>query len=89
MADNYPGSPAQTTGADHPGTGSVLVTPNDGADLAFTGRSLYCATAGTVKFTCRDGTIDTWTVPAGFVIPLRIARVWATGTTVTELHSIL
>jgi hypothetical protein len=71
-----------------PGEGSAPVTPNDSADLTEIARSLYVTGAGDVKFDGADGTTDTWTVPANFVIPVAVRRVYATGTTATGIKAI-
>lgn len=71
-----------------PGVGSIPITPSDAAVLTPPIRSLYCATAGDVKFTGIDGTVDIWPVPANFIIPVAMSLVWATGTTATGLHGV-
>lgn len=71
-----------------PGDGSAAVTPNDSTDLAQVARSLFVQVGGTVKFTALDGTVDTWTVPDNFLVPVQVARVWSTGTTATGIHAI-
>lgn len=78
-------NPAATAGV---GNGSATVTPNDGADLTTPARSLYCVEAGTVHFTGVDNVEDTWTVPANFIIPVAVKRVFSTGTTVTTIKAI-
>lgn len=63
------------------GRGMVVIAPSDSADLATTVRSLYVTAAGDVKVKCVDGSIVTLTVPANFVLPVAINRVFVTGTT--------
>lgn len=66
----------------------ALVTPADGSDLPFLTRGLSIAGAGAVRVTTAAG--DTVTIPsgalaAGVVHPLRVSRVWSTGTTATGI----
>ena len=63
------------------------VTPADGADLSNVTRALIVAVGGALKVNLRDGTSVTITVPAG-VLPISVARVWATGTTATGITAI-
>lgn len=61
------------------------ITPNDGTDLTTWALALYVGAAGNVK-------VDTWggetvtfaNAPVG-VLPVRVRRVWSTGTTATSL----
>ena len=76
-------------GPESPGEGSVPITPSDSTDITGgTIYSLYVTVAGDVKFTGVDGTTDTWTVPANYLIPIAMDRVWSTGTTATGLHGV-
>ena len=61
---------------------SEIITPSDTVDLINKGRGLLVDTAGTVKVTYEDGSIDTVTLTAGFWHPMRPTRVWTTGTAV-------
>lgn len=62
------------------------ITPNDAADLTRSAISLYVGGDGSLKVTTRGGTVLTLAnVKAGSIIPLRVARVWANGTTATGL----
>ena len=65
-------------------TGSITVTPHDTNELSEVIRALVVFSAGSVKFTCLDGTVDTWTLPEvglPYILPIAIRKVWATGTT--------
>lgn len=72
-------------------TGSRAVTPSDSADIVAgeTALGLYVTGAGDVSFVCPDGTSDTWTVPANFILPVPVTRVRATGTTATGIKAIM
>jgi hypothetical protein len=61
------------------------ISPNDSADLEVTGSTLYIGVSGDVKVTTYDGTdIVFKNVPVGFM-PVKVNRVWATGTTASEI----
>lgn len=64
---------------------AAAVTPSDTVDLP-TPSVIYTGTTGAVKVTTAQGTDVTFTgIPAGFVIPVQVRRVWSTGTTATNL----
>ena len=64
---------------------AIAITPADGADLAHMIEVLVAGAAGTVKVDTPNQTGVTLTVAAGIPLPLRIAKVYATGTTATGL----
>jgi hypothetical protein len=72
-----------------PATSLVEVVPDDAADLPHVVAGLNVATPGTVRVTTRDGTVGTVFVEAGIVFPLRIRRIWATGTTATGIRGLV
>jgi hypothetical protein len=72
----------------------LAVTPNDGADLvppsgpARPTRGIIVGGAGTIALVMADGNTVSVSVPAtaiGFVIPLAVNRIKATGTTATSI----
>lgn len=70
-------------------SGAFAVTPNDGTDLPSVAYGLYIGTGGTLKVdTANEGqgetTVSFAAVAAG-VLPLKVRRVWATGTTATGI----
>lgn len=67
--------------------GFYPVTPDDGNDLAVEARALCITVGGTLSVDRVDGQTVTITVPAG-VIPIRVQRVWATGTTATGITAL-
>lgn len=73
---------AKTVDLDSTSAEYDAITPNDGADLAKVTRGLIIQTGGAVKVTRPDGVAVTLSLPAG-QLSLRIARLWATGTTAT------
>lgn len=68
-----------------PITGAAAVTPNDATDLLETTLSLYIGTAGTLKVTMVDGSVVTYAAITAGRHPLRVKRVWATGTSATNI----
>lgn len=84
MADQFTG---QQTPMQGPASFAEAITPSDSADLAFTSRGLYLDVAGTVTVNMAGngaGSGDAgynvaFTLDKG-LHPLRVTRVWATGT---------
>lgn len=71
---------------DAPADTAFSITPSDAADLAETTRALYVGTSGTVVVTmAAGGDVTLANVPAGTILPLRVRRVRATGTTAAAL----
>lgn len=88
MTEN-PMTGADATDASRPGTRSFAITPNDSADLDVGTRWFYVGVAGDVKITLVDDPPGhTGVVLKGMTVGMhRIAvrRVYATGTTATNL----
>lgn len=65
---------------------AAAVTPADGTDLTYISRALYVGGAGNVKVTMLSGDEVTFTgAQAGTILPIRVTRVWSTGTTATTI----
>ena len=64
------------------------ITPSDEADLEQVTLALNVAAAGTVRVTTNDGAVDDIFITAGSAFPLRVRRVWATGTTATGIRGL-
>jgi len=73
------------TGLDSPAISLQSVTPDDATDLTVTCRALNVAETGYVAVTTRDGSVGRVFVAAGTPFPIRVSRVWATGTTATGI----
>jgi len=59
---------------------------SDSADLAISTRALYIGAGGNVKVTTTRGSELTFVgLVAGTVLPVRVARLWSTGTTATNV----
>lgn len=65
------------------------ITPDDGADLAHVTTALNVATPGTVRVTTLDGSVADLTVHPGQPFPIRVTRVWLTGTSATGLRGLV
>ena len=72
-----------------PYTRAVTITPSDSTDLVETPRALqiHAGTNSTpVKVTMSgDSAAVTMNLQTGFIYPLRVSRVWATGTSATSV----
>lgn len=66
-----------------PVEGAFDITPNDSADLATATRAVYIGVTGSMKCTMHDDSVITFDgLLDGTIYPLRVKRVWSTGTTV-------
>lgn len=65
---------------------SVPVTPSDVDDINPC-RALLVATAGVVKVTYSQGTVDKVYLEAGIWQPMYVKRVWAANLTATDVHA--
>lgn len=69
-----------------PAYNALEVTPNDAVDLANTTRALYVGVAGDVKVDMYgSGTVTFVGVSAGSLLPVRVDRVYSTGTTAASI----
>lgn len=80
MADNFI---SHSAGLDSPASKAFAITPSDSTDLPDVTRGLYTGTGGTIVLILTDdaSAVTLNSVPAGTVLPLRVRRVLATGTT--------
>jgi hypothetical protein len=69
-----------------PASSSAAVTPSDSTDLSNITRWVYVGASGSLVVIMGDGTTATFAeVPAGTLLPIRVSRVKATGTTATDI----
>lgn len=62
------------------------VTPDDVTDLDYVTRGLWIGVAGSVYITAANGAEALIQgIPAGTILPIRVSRVHATGTTATGI----
>ncbi len=80
MADMFA---THSTALDSPAQKAFAITPDDNNDLALTTRALYTGKGGTLTCILADDGSEVLfsSVPAGQILPLRVRRVKATGTT--------
>lgn len=65
-------------------TNALAVTPSDSADLTYVSRGLYVGGQGDVSVVTRGGQTVTFVGAVG-LLPVRVSRVRATGTTATDI----
>ncbi|MDB5562367.1 MAG: uncharacterized protein JWN11_1785 [Hyphomicrobiales bacterium] len=83
MLDRYEGEAAGLSAPAHAG---FPITPNDNADLAEVTRAVYVGGAGAVSVLMASGqTVTFAAVAASVLLPIRVRRVLASGTTATNL----
>ena len=63
----------------------ISVTPDDGQDISHLSRALYLGTGGDLRATMSDGATVTFVNMAPGWHPIRVARVWSTGTTADHI----
>lgn len=70
--------------------GAVVITPNDSADLTTVPtKGIYIGVTGDVKVTLNDGSTVTFTsLSSGVIHPLSVKRVFAIGTTATNILAV-
>lgn len=68
-------------GLESPATNVFEVIPSDTTDLPVSSRALNVAQEGIVKVTTVAGDVASVAIAAGVPFPIRVTRVWATGTT--------
>lgn len=73
-------------GIEFPAKRAEAITPDDANDIVTVTRALYVGSAGDVRVDMADGSDVTFSsVPSGTVLPLRVRRVYATGTTASGI----
>ena len=73
------------SGLQSPASYLTNISPNDTTDLANVSRALNVASSGSVRVTTVEGSEATVYIVAGNAFPVRVSRVWATGTTATGI----
>ena len=72
-----------------PADNADAVTANDSSDLTNVARALYVGTGGDLKVTTAGGDTVTFNdVQGGSILPVRIKRVFSTGTTASNMVAI-
>lgn len=79
-----------TSGLESPASDAFEVTPNDGADLESVTRGIYCGTGGDLHVLMKSGREITFKNIAGEMTHgIRITKIFATGTTATDIIGLL
>ena len=79
----------ETEQLSDPAANAAEITPSDTTDLAQASRGIWVGYDGTLKVTMVRGQVVTFrAVTAGQFIPIRVKRVWATGTSAQYLVAI-
>lgn len=69
-----------------PATKAAAITGSDTVDLADVSRGIYVGGAGDIKVDMANGgTVTLSGALAGSILPIRVSRVYSTGTTATNL----
>lgn len=83
MSDPYA---SHARGISSPAQHHQMITPSDTVDLAVSGerpRVIYCLAAGSVAIRDAAGTVITYAMVAGEILPFSPTRIMATGTDAT------
>ena len=77
-------------GLESPASHGFAVTPNDSSDLGDLTRAVYVGGGGTMVAILQSGAEVTLAgIAAGTMLPLRVRRIKATGTTATAMVGLL
>jgi hypothetical protein len=71
-----------------PACDARAITPSDSSELDEITLGLNVATTGQVRVTTLNGTITDLTLNSGFFFPIRVSKVWTTGTTATGIRGL-
>lgn len=72
-------------GLNAPYDNASMVTPSDSADLSYVTRSLWIGSQGNLKVTMLGGGDVTFNVTAHMELPIRVTRIWSTGTSAGDI----
>ncbi len=75
---------SHSTSITAPPSNAGVITPDDAQDLPFVSRAIYVGTAGDVRVLTHKGQDVTYKNLAGTKV-LRVTRVFATGTTASDM----
>ena len=77
------------TGLSSPCDSATEITPSDSVDLTSASRAVYIGGVGDLKVTTVQGdTVTFKSLIPGSVLPVRVVRIFATGTTATNIVAI-
>ena len=78
----------RSSGLESPGYFSAEITPSDSTDLSVDARALYVGTGGDVRLLTSGGNTVTFRNVSAGILPIRVRRVYAVGTTATDLVAV-
>lgn len=82
-------SDSSTRAYDRSADSAFAITPNDSVDLPYLTRGIYVGASGDLKVDMFDGATVTFvSLVAGLIHPLRVRRVYSTGTGATSIIGI-
>lgn len=77
---------SHSVGLSAPAVRPEAITPNDAADLAQVTRAVYVGQTGNLRVRLVSGdTVVFANAQAGALYPIRVAQVYATGTTASDI----
>jgi hypothetical protein len=77
------------SGYDAPASNAFAVTPDDTDDLTHAARALFVGGGGDIKVDTLGGDTVTFTgVVAGSILPVRVLKVYSTGTDATDIVAV-
>ncbi len=79
----------QSRSAGDPSVTLFDIAPDDGNDLPQVTTALAVATPGSVQVTMLDGSTGNLAINPGQAFPVRVSRVWLTGTTATGIRGLV
>lgn len=72
--------------ATEPARDAAAVTPSDSAQISRVARALYVGGSGDVRLVTEEGnTVTFQDIVAGSILPVKATKVFATGTTATNI----
>jgi hypothetical protein len=84
-SNSYLGASSMSYPAEH----AEAVTPSDSTDLLIVSRALFVGSGGNIAVVMASGAAVTFTgVLTGAILPVRVSRVKATGTTASSITAI-
>lgn len=87
MTDRFQNASPSLAG---PASHGISVTPSDSTPLSETTRGLYVGTGGNIAAVMLSGaSVSFSTVPAGSVLPVRLTKILATGTTASNIVALV
>ena len=82
----YNGVNGDNVGIENPAVDAFAITPSDTADVKEVTRAIYVGGDSDIAVVMKSGaSVTLHSVVAGTMIPIRVSRVLATGTTATNL----